>query len=76
MKKMTYGQSGVDLARYGKLLKNIKGNLKKHSELSGSGTFAGLLQERSSVVAQQGVEGVRRMENGGWRMENGGWRLD
>jgi len=44
MKKMTYGQSGVDLARYGKLLKNIKGNLKKHSELSGSGTFAGFLE--------------------------------
>jgi phosphoribosylformylglycinamidine cyclo-ligase len=43
MKKMTYGQSGVDLKRYGKLLKNIKGNLKKHSESSGSGTFAGLL---------------------------------
>jgi phosphoribosylformylglycinamidine cyclo-ligase len=43
MKKMTYGQSGVDLKRYGKILKDIKGHLKKHSESSGSGAFAGLL---------------------------------
>jgi len=44
MKKLTYGQSGVDLKRYGKILKNIKQNLKKHSESSGSGTFAGLIE--------------------------------
>ncbi|MFC1800338.1 hypothetical protein ACFL2Z_05495 [Candidatus Eisenbacteria bacterium] len=63
MKKMTYGKSGVDLKRYGRLLKNIKGNLKKHSESSGSGTFAGLLgldgtlKKGRMVVAS--VDGVR-----------------
>jgi phosphoribosylformylglycinamidine cyclo-ligase len=62
MGKLTYAHAGVDLGRYGSLIKIIKRHLKRSSEAAGAGLFAGAIElkggSRSGQMLLASVDGV------------------
>lgn len=61
MKKTTYADAGVDLARYDDLVEEIKKILSKFSSISGKGLFAGLIDidGRTTIVASTDGVGTK-----------------
>jgi phosphoribosylformylglycinamidine cyclo-ligase len=60
VKKHTYSSAGVDLRGYGRLMTAIKGELRRSSESSGGGLFAGVLElkGRADRILVASVDGV------------------